>query len=183
MGASYSDVSLIVKYQGESMFFEGLKGSGNIMLDTRIGLYTPDGVPDFSWRRRTTWGEMLHKRRSRLKDPIYGEIVIDFDTKTIKDDQGYGDSFKLNLDWVLMSWTCPREWIISLESIRSHIQAGRVRVLIDRYGDTADKEVRLPTDFDLGVQQLKDYRNSLISRGHTPILFDPPPGWTVSRNF
>ena len=174
MSASEKDVNLVVIHQGQTEYWAGLKSCGNVFLDIRFGLYSEPAVPDLSWIKGTMWEEMLSSRKSPLKKPIYGDLIINFDEKTIIDATGYGSPFYLRASWLKMTWDIPKEAPVSKASLKDHLAHGRVKYF--RMGDPRGEA--MPLDKKMAVvKEHLEQRGDDYNYWPVAVQFDLPSGW------
>ena len=98
MSASINDTGLSVTSYGKTAFYSGTKGFGNILIEPQFGLYDnkkpyAHTALNFISKLGCSWEEHdnFQKLNTPLEHPIYGTIDVNFDTKTVIDNNGYGD--------------------------------------------------------------------------------------------
>lgn len=175
MGASTQDVNLIVIHDGKKSFWSGMKACGHVLLDLRFGLYSDDPKPDLSWFAGTAWEEILQPLDKPLKDPVYGQLVVDFDRRVIINDSGWSP-FEMYPQWLAMTWSEPRDAPVSKNSVVEHLAKQRLRLstLSDTKGAENDV-VTLPPQYKAMMHQV----NEVKYQGGASIHFSMPEGWSM----
>lgn len=186
MGVSNHDIALAIVANGQTAHYASLKGIGHIIWDLRTGIFAgkvPNADTLLHWVDETAWGEYTDRLQEPLKDPVYGRVTIDFDQKTVIDQNGWGDSTQMFFDWLIDSADAAvngfdDEPLIPAESLLDHFQCGRIAVELDNRTLT---EISAGTLKD-GLKKLKALayvdesadRLRLAVWGHLKL----PTGWT-----
>lgn len=187
MSASLSDINFVVIHKGKKRYWAGMKSCGHVILDIRFGLYGEKEAPDLSWIDNSMWGEMLIPLDAALEDPIYGEVVVDFDRKLIIDLGGYGSPLEIIPGWLAMTWEDPEDAPISKESLRHHLMKRRVRALSAKNVTSSLPGEIIEPSKNAGFLNLKkkmDIENFGVIAFEERIVkfaFDLPIGWTLTR--
>lgn len=106
MGASNNDIALTIVSNGETAHYSSVKGVGNIIWDIRFGIFNHpirDAFTALDFTQGTDWEQCIQRLQVPLANPIYGTTNINFDLKTITDNNGFSDSRVIFFEWLLNS--------------------------------------------------------------------------------
>jgi hypothetical protein len=196
MGASINDIFITIISNGETAYYSSYKGIGNIMWEVDFGLYSdkkPNAFNIFDCAKKTSWKDSIKSLDKPLENPSYGILTVNFDTRTIIDDNGYGSWDCMFLQWFINAIFkyAKREIrgygdkpILSKKTVSEQLKNGNFYI-----GNRFQK----PTDLVL-PKNINDTYDLLIDLGYTDIYskprvfmekdysyaqIKPPHGWTI----
>lgn len=179
MGASSRDINLIVIAHGRAAYYSSVKGCGQLIWDLRFGLFSaetpdPDHVLDFT-QDSEEWGHCIDVLEAPLEAPVYGSTTIDFDRKTLVEDNGYIESNRMNAQWLLASIRQaivdePGE-MIPPASLRAHLSAGRISLTPAHPGVTARD---LPAGLEAAAAVVEAHQCDYFAKLALPV------GWSLT---
>lgn len=177
MGVSLDDVNLVIIHQGKKTYWSGMKSCGHVLLDIRFGLYSEDARPDLSWVSNTTWEEILQPLEGPLENPVYGDLIVDFDRKVITEETGYGSPFMMYPQWLAMTWRDPEIAPLSKKSFVDHLAKQRVKLgSVFLNGGEGGPIETLNAKYKAAVTRVNDACDHKI-KDVTSVYFEMPDGW------
>ena len=143
MGTSNRDIALTVIANGESAHFASVKGVGNIIWDTRLGIFSeevPRACEALAFIAGTDWEHCVEVLDGPLQNAVYGSITINFDSRTVIDANGYGPSDRMFFEWLVQSVhdaANGSDGLIPKSSLLAHFASGRIQLLagLEPYGE------------------------------------------------
>jgi len=190
MSASITDTSFNVTSYGKTSFYSGVKGFGNIMINPEFGLYDnkkpyAHTCLNFLPKIKCGWeeGENFERLDTRLDNPTYGSIDVDFDTKTITDNNGYGDINCFYSQWIqgsLKVVLIPRSHdcgVLSKRAMLEHLKHKR----FEFYEMNQTRDERLQIEYPDNPEEFLKFLNAHESYNSTPriptVWVKLPEGW------
>lgn len=180
MGASFEDVNLIIIHQGQKTYWSGMKSCGHVLLDLRFGLFSEDPKPDLSWISKTIWAEMLEPLDAPLEDPVYGELIVDFDRRVIIEGTGYGSPFTMYPQWLALTWEDRSVAPLAKKSLVEHLAKQRVKLgsVFSKGGEAGGPSETLNAKYKAATSRVNEAREFKI-QGVDTVFFDMPAGWSM----
>lgn len=188
MSASNEDISLTIIANGERAFYSGVKGVGNLIFDTRLGMFSghipkPSRALDFI--AGTDWEYCVEALGEPIQNPVYGSVTIDFDKKIVTDENGYGPSDRIFFAWLVESVRDAikgSDGLIPRESLLEHFRFGRIQLLagLTPYGN--------PLQFDSlesANKSLAKLKEAVWESERKSISFaciSMPEGWAIQHS-
>jgi hypothetical protein len=196
MGASVEDIGITIISNGETAYYSSYKGIGNILWEVDFGLYSdvkPNAFKIFDFAQKTLWENGINSLDKPLEDPSYGILTVNFDTKTIIDDNGYGAWDGMFLEWFV---NCIFKYanrevkgysnkpILTKKTVIEHLKNGNFYIgnrfqkpsdliLPDNINDTYDLLI------GLGYKDIYSKPIALIEKDYSWGQIKAPKGWTV----
>lgn len=190
MGASIQDINLAVIAGGRTAHYCGVKGCGNVIWDLRFGLFSaqpPDPARALDWIGQSIWeGAILHIE-APLGETIYGSTKIDFDTKAITENNGYGTADKMYFDWLgesayqAIHGAPIQEMMIPGESLLDHLVHGRI-ACTKSFGPERSKKMPFQASTLAEARALWETLSSSTPNPPTMAFLNLPKGWTLVRS-
>jgi len=184
MGVSIKDICLTVISNGETAYYSSVKGIGNLLFDTKVGLYSakpPKASELFKRVKDENWLDCIEKLDKPLKSPIYGTIKVDFDSKKITSKKGYGVPNEIMVSFMLPTIEHTlgigrREGLISDQAIKNHFKNKRFKHTDSNYQVIKDiPEFETLQDYYEFLSNSRYDIKSLISF----VSIELPKGWTL----
>lgn len=180
MSACLNDMNLIIISAGETQYWRGCKGCGGVILESGFGLYAKNSQPDLSWLPGSYWEGLLKLAKKPLKQPEYGDLIVNFDEKLIMDNTGYGSPFDFNAKWLMLTWKHPARAVLTEQSLRNHLGRQRIRAIGLDDLRLNRKGVLLSGSYDKAGEQLQQLmQNENTYARAFRVFFDTPHGWRI----
>jgi hypothetical protein len=196
MGASIDDISITIISNGETAYYSSYKGIGNILWEVDFGLYSnkkPNAFKIFDFAKNTSWKDGIRVLDKPLEDPSYGILTVNFDTKTIIDDNGYGPWDGMFLQWFVNAIFkyANREVkgygdkaILTKKTVIEHLKNGNLYI---GGFSRKDSDLMLPNNIDdtydllinLGYESVYSTPIAVIDKGYRWGQIKPPKDWTI----
>jgi hypothetical protein len=196
MGASIDDVAITIVSNGETAYYSSYKGVGNVLWEIECGLYSedkPNAFTLFDSVKGKTWENAIDKLEKPLENPTYGILTVDFDNKTIVDENGYNSWDAMPLDWLvncvfrfanreLQGWNM--DTMLTKETFIKHLEDGNFYIG-NRFNKDVDvsfpKNINDAYDFfaSLGYDDYHNRPKSVIEKDYVWGKVKPPKGWEV----
>jgi len=179
------DTALIVIHEGQTYIYGAPKGAAGVIWEVASGLF--GGPVDPRFIEHSPIQAVVQQLAEPPADPRYGTLILNFDTRTIDDRNGYSwaahvlsvSKFHTSLESALAG-TPADPLLVSLDSIRTHAAAGRI-ALTDASGAILE---RLPAGAT--IEALNDRlvaHHKHMRSGEAPfaqaVAVDLPADWTV----
>lgn len=173
MSSSVRDINLTIISNGVYAYYACVKGIGSIFSELDFGIYSdtkPDAKRIFSFIEDTDWEDCIEAIYRPLGAPVYGFIVVNFDTKTISFDNGYSVPNFFFIDWIIYSLV-GKSGLLSQNSALTHFKEKRMYYV---YRDNTRKQIDISVDELLELPKYFFYDSDIDF-----IAIDYPDDWKL----